>query len=441
MVSVPENRARRSRTSNVVHLAVARFARAGAPRRDPLFFLAGGPGAAAIDPAVRRFEPMFSAFLGQRELVVVDQRGTGRTEPSLDCPTRNLADCRAMLVRRGIDLSAYTTAENAADINDVRLALGYARIDLLGGSYGTILAQAVMRDFPGAVRSAVLDSAAPLQETVQLDLTAGFERSLQVLFQACRSDASCNRHYPDLEARFLDLVARLTVEPARLGLAGDANGAAREIRISGSQFAYLIWQSLYYTEAIPYLPRVIADTADGNLARLARLIERERETDEMSEGMQHSVECAEMAPFMRPEQLRAAAQAFPPAVRRAALDQFGDVFSRCATWNVPAADPRQKAPLRSDIPVLLLSGAFDPATPPAAVRLTAETLSRHYLFLFPDSGHGVFRTSECARQVITAFLADPGTKPHLPCLDRLAPPAFVLPDDTLSPARNSGVPY
>lgn len=141
--------------------------------------------------------------------------------------------------------------------------------------------------------------------------------------------------------------------------------------------------------------------------------------------MQQSVECTEMAPFMTPNQLEEAARKISPALRAAAMNQFGDVFDRCKIWDVLPADDRAKEPLRTNIPVLLLSGAFDPATPPSSARWTAETLTRHYLFTFPDSGHGVFRTSACARAVIAAFLEDPGRSPRVPCVARLTGPKFL----------------
>jgi pimeloyl-ACP methyl ester carboxylesterase len=149
--------------------------------------------------------------------------------------------------------------------------------------------------------------------------------------------------------------------------------------------------------------------------------------------MQQSVECTEMAPFMKPYQLQEAAQKMSPALQAAAMNQFGDIFERCKIWDVLPANARVKEPLRTSTPVLLLSGAFDPATPPSSARWTAETLTQHDLFIFPDSGHGVFRTSACARAVIAAFLADPGHSPRVPCVTRLVGPRFVKSTDVPIP--------
>lgn len=431
-VNVCESRSRTAGQSKTVRLAVAVFSRAEKPAREPLFFLAGGPGDAAIE-VVRLFSSAFSVFLDQRTLIVIDQRGTGRSEPSLDCPERNLAACRARLFRQGINVSSYTTTENAADINDVRLALGYQRVDLLGASYGTLLAQAVMRDYPATVRSAILDSPAPLQQIVQFELMSHFEPSLGVLFDACQSDAACSKDYPKLRETFYQLLERLNTAPIQVRVAEGVNGPARHFTLTGSQFGFVIWQSLYHSEAIPHLPRIICDTARGNNEPLTRLIEKSRPLDVRSEGMQQSVECSEMAPFMKPDQLQEAAQKISPALRAAAMNQFGNIFERCKIWDVLPANARVKEPLRSSTPVLLLSGAFDPATPPSSARWTAETLTQHYLFIFPDSGHGVLRTNACARAVINAFLEVPGRYPRVPCVARLSSPAFFKVTDVRNP--------
>jgi pimeloyl-ACP methyl ester carboxylesterase len=431
-VGVPESRNRSADRSKKVRLAVAVFSKAETPAREPLFFLSGGPGDAAVD-VVRLLPSAFLPLLDHRDLIVIDQRGTGRSEPSLNCPEHDLAACRARLIRKGVDLGSYTTKENAADINDVRLALGYRQIDLFGGSYGTLLAQAIMRDFPEAVRSAVLDSAAPLQEDVQLELIRNFEPALKVLFDACHSNAACHSEYPSLREVFYKVVEQLNATPVQVRAEGGPNGSTAEFTLSGGMFAFVIWQSLYHSEAIPHLPRIIYDTANGDTGRLARLIEKERPPDIRSVGMQQSIECTEMAPFMKPEQLREAAGIISPALRQVAMAQFGDIFDRCGIWNVPPANPGVKLPLRSEIPVLLLSGAFDPATPPASARQVAQGLERHYLFVFPDSGHGVFRTSDCARGVISAFLENPGRAPSVPCLGRLPGRAFVKKDDAPVP--------
>ena len=427
-VGVAESRNPGARAPKTVRLAVAVFSKPERPARKPLFFLSGGPGDAAID-VVRLFPHAFFPLLDQRDLIVIDQRGTGHSEPSLNCPESDLAACRARLMRQRVDLGSYTTTENAADINDVRLALGYQQIDLLGGSYGTLLAQAVMRDYPATVRSSILDSAAPLQELVQLELIRHFEPALQVLFDACRSDAACHKDYPNLRETFYNLVERLNATPIQVRVSGGPNGPIQEFTLTGGRFGFVIWQSLYHSEAIPHLPRIIYDTARGKNERLARLIERQRPPDVRSVGMQQSVECTEMAPFIKPDQLRLAAGRISPALRQVAMSQFGDIFDRCRIWDVPPAHARVKTPLRSDTPVLLLVGAFDPATPPVSARWTAETLNKHYLFIFPDSGHGVLRTSACARAVISAFLVDPGHSPSVPCVERLSGPAFVTNSD------------
>src|SRR5439155_13420646 len=184
-------------------------------RPDPIVYLDGGPGGQTLRQAKRIFDN-FASFAPDRDFVLFDQRGIGYSEPALDCPehTQFLYDtldqddnsirvvrdynasiraCHDRLVDQGIDLWAYTTAASAADVNDLRIALGYRTWNLLGASYGTRLGLAVMRSFPQGVRSVVLDSTIPPQ--LEPGGGASFMRSLDVLFNRCTNDTSCNRSY------------------------------------------------------------------------------------------------------------------------------------------------------------------------------------------------------------------------------------------------------
>ena len=224
-VAVPENRTRPHR--RLIQLAVAIFKAPQAPTRPPLLFLGGGPGSFVLDD----FGPRVSGSLARdltagRDFVMFDQRGVGFSEPALDCPelqdlkyraieshpTRAQEDddeveaafaCRDRLLGSGIELAAYNTAASAADVNDIRRALGYGQIDVWGLSYGTRLALAVERDFPEIVHSLVLDSALPPSVNQLVDRAANAERAFRVLFDGCAADVACASAYPDLETRVL----------------------------------------------------------------------------------------------------------------------------------------------------------------------------------------------------------------------------------------------
>ncbi len=221
-VSVPEDRSAARANARMIRLHVAVFhSWANLPARDPVIHLAGGPGSSSLELAGYMFGQGLDQVLAYRDLILFDQRGTGYSLPRLDCPERDsltpsLLDgsrapdsrdtaivdafkrCRLRLIQEGIDPSAYSSSASAADVNDIRRALGYQQVNLYGDSYGTRLALTIMRDFPEIVRSAVLDSTYPLQVNLYTTLAPNAERAFKVLFDRCAANQSCNQRYPSL---------------------------------------------------------------------------------------------------------------------------------------------------------------------------------------------------------------------------------------------------
>ena len=262
-VYVPEDRSKPLTENNAVQIAVAVF-RAAPPQPerppDPVFLLAGGPGQGAID--LVEMNPQMLSFVMQNcDLVAIDQRGTGYTVPSLDCPEYDPQECRQRLVGQGIDLNAYNSANNAADIEDVRAALGYNPINLLGGSYGTRLGLTVLRDHPQAIRSAVLDSVVPPQVHVDAALDS-LPRALSVLYADCAANPGCREAYPDLENTLYALVEQFDSMPVSIQVDEES------VSLDGQRFISLVGQALYYVEAFPALPQLIYDTYNGETETL-----------------------------------------------------------------------------------------------------------------------------------------------------------------------------
>jgi pimeloyl-ACP methyl ester carboxylesterase len=254
---VPENRARND--SGSIQLAVAIVRAPQASQQPPVLYLAGGPGSSALDEFLSDTEGWDYPFLQTRDLILLDQRGTGYSFPTLDCPELADADftegnpeqeCHSRLLAEGIDLTAYNSAENGADVADLRRALGYAEWDLLGISYGTRLALVVMRDQPQGVRSVVLDSPFPPNANTPIDEALNVWESLQTLFADCDADAYCRQNYPNLERVFLDTVADLNDQPAD--------------DLFGDDLFFAITEALNDTASIPLLPWVIYAVSDGN---------------------------------------------------------------------------------------------------------------------------------------------------------------------------------
>src|SRR5450432_4004733 len=260
MLTVLEDRSQPN--GPTIQVAVAVFHALGHnPKPDPIIYLDGGPGIHTLDLAAYTFHDPFSGFARNRDFIMFDQRGVGLSQPVLDCPETTqaldstvaadltskerqaaddqaLAECHDRLVKAGVNLAAYNTAENAADVNDLRLALGYKSWNLYGISYGTRLALTIMRDFPDGIRSVILDSTLPLQVDLYAKLPGNADRAFQVFFQGCLKEASCNAAYPELDKVFYTLVDKLNKTPVIIH-ARQRSGrtvTTRDVKIDGDLF-------------------------------------------------------------------------------------------------------------------------------------------------------------------------------------------------------------
>ncbi len=285
---VPENRAKPDSALIQLHVAVFQSFAEG-PEPDPVVHLAGGPGSSSLDVVGYLFGQGLDAVLDHRDFIFFDQRGTGYSLPRLDCPERNaltptllsgaLSDdqefqaivdafhrCRDRLQAQGIDLSAYNSAASAADLNDLRLALGYEQLNLYGDSYGTRLALTVMRDYPGAVRSVVLDSTYPLEVNLYTALAPNAERAFNVLFDDCAADPTCNTSYPNLRAVFYQLVDQLNASPATVPLS--VNGNNYQVSLTGDLLIDVLFGGLYNPVVTAYMPKMIYQIQNGEYSIL-----------------------------------------------------------------------------------------------------------------------------------------------------------------------------
>ena len=212
---------------------------------DPVILLSGGPGEKTVAKA-----PAYAAFVASlhpdRDLILFDQRGVGESEPALECsefiaelfdlldePDVNAAipaqydslmACRDHLISQGYDLSHYTTRQNAADVNAIRISLGYDQINLLGGSYGSLLAQAVMRDFPEHIRSVVMNSVLPLEKSLFTDASLMISKAILHLLESCAADPACSTAYPDLQNKLFTAVDRLNEQPVPITITNPLDG-------------------------------------------------------------------------------------------------------------------------------------------------------------------------------------------------------------------------
>jgi pimeloyl-ACP methyl ester carboxylesterase len=437
---VPEDR--REPDGRMIRLHVAVLRSTGAePKTDPLVYLQGGPGVLALEFLQYIHNPLLGV-LKERDVVFFDQRGVGYSEPSMNCPEYEVAfreafgadvsseearssqlealqSCRARLVEKGVKLSAYNSAASAADVHEMMHALGYDRYNLVGPSYGSRLALTIMRDHPGDIRSAVLDSVVPPQ--VNADEMSAFhtQRAFDLVFERCALDDACNRKFPDVEKTFYSLVEQLEGEP----LPVTAEGVTYQV--GGDELVQVAHNALFDFGRTARLPMMISDLANGRTVwfsdGLASIPFMPQIVDE---GMHYSVVCSEEIPFMSAEAAAAMNADVHPAIL-AALDagafSLPGYLSACEWWGTAAPDPIEDEPVVSDIPTLILSGDYDPGTPPDFGSAAAEYLENSQSYVVTGHGHEVLFSSICAVNIMEQFLEAPEETPDISCLDKLKP--------------------
>lgn len=453
-LTVPENRDDVD-NGRTIRLHVAIFASESEnPAPDPIIYLEGGPGGDALEIVPLVFEMRFAPFLADHTFIMFDQRGTGYSEPSLACPEVTelafetldddltveegqalqlgaLTECRDRLVAEGVDLTAYNSAENAADVADLRRALGYDEWNLYGISYGTRLAQTIVRDYPQGVRSVILDSTYPLAANLQVETVFNADRAFSVFFAGCADDPDCAATYPDLEQVFADLVAQLNAEPITIQVFNLSDGQQYDALINGDVMVSVLFQALYSAEVTPVMPKLIYDVRDGRTTDLSTIFSSFLAQQEFfSQGMQLSVQCHEEISFSTPGEVLHAPN-FPyldPVFEASAVTgQFG--FAVCNLWQAGQAEAIENEPVTSDVPTLILAGEYDPITPPSWGQDVGERFSNSYYFEFPGIGHGASVSGDCPLGVTLDFLEDPTEQPDTVCLAGMDGPVFVVPGD------------
>lgn len=397
------------------------------PQPDPIVYLEGGPGFPGSDAVFGAFEA-FEPFLKDRDLVVIDQRGTGLSGDSLHCPEVNaattdeelllgLADCSQRLQAAGIDLTAYTTAPSAADVDAVRRAFGYTEWNLLGISYGTRLGLTVLRDYPEGVRSAVLDSVVPLQVDFLAELAVNGVAAFEATFAACEAEPNCRSRYPDLMVRLLSAVTRLNETPLEPG------GFA----LTGDRFVDLLFSLMYVPQGVGIVPWLIDRADQDDPEELMTLLEELLGTGLVGSsgstfGMHLSVQCAEEVAFTTREIVAEAEAEIPPELVSGLSGNY--YFDYCDAWQVPAADPRENEPVESSVPTLLVAGGYDPITPPRYAELVHGDLSQSTFVTLEQLAHGA-TIDPCGYDLVEQFYADPTAPVQRSCVDDIPAPEFL----------------
>ncbi|MEO8525121.1 MAG: alpha/beta hydrolase [Caldimonas sp.] len=381
---------------------------------DPVFFLAGGPGQSAVALAAQAMS-LFSRLNNRRDIVFVDQRGTGDSAP-LTCkdpedetladqsePERQLrliVQCKAALLKQPYikaesDLGFFTTTIAVQDLDAVRRQLGAERIDLVGGSYGTRVALEVLRQFPKTVRRSVIDGVAPPDMVLPASFSTDNQAALDRLLESCAADPACAKAHPDLHARFAALLQGL---PGQVKAQHALTGREETFTLTRELVLGAVRGALYSPALAAALPEAIDAATRGDYAGLIGLgaTQLARKSSRLATGMHLSVVCAEDLP-------RLAASTDKPGA------DFGVAFARnyeklCAIWPRGAVPAAFYTLPKSESPVLVLSGGIDPVTPPRhgeRVAMALGPMAKHVVVA--NAGHGVMSIG-CMRDVVFRFI-------------------------------------
>ena len=450
---VPENRT--SNSTDTIKLAVAIFhSTSSNPAPDPVVFLQGGPGGQAVKLSADAFEYLVKPFISERDYITFDQRGTGLSDPALKCDELDktyrqdiygmletesreyvyqnaLLSCNGLLQANGIDLSAYSTVESAADLRDIVKLLGYEKVNLYGASYGTRLGLVTMRNHPEIVRSAILDSVVPVESNVINEYPNSVDSALSRLFTSCATDPDCNRAYPNLENVFWELVKELDANPVTLSTSAYPMGTVTET-VDG----FYLMTVILGLEKVSYLintaPQTIYRVNSKDYSTLtAAQYSLPYALEGINPGLYISMMCREHVLATTQEELQTTTSKVNVAdvMWRPFYGDFSEMFDACKSWGTVGPDLGEKDAVISDIPSLVIEGAYDPATPPFYGKQVAENLSNSFYFEFPNMGHVPTSgdASGCAMQVALDFIENPAVEPDRTCLDKMKDVKFLVP--------------
>jgi pimeloyl-ACP methyl ester carboxylesterase len=423
-ISIPEDPSNPNSRQIDLHVAVVE-AITRSPEPDPLFLLAGGPGQSAIETYPALASTMFRIH-EERDIVLVDQRGTGKSNP-LRCldPEDDTLEEAEVLARLqecpdqlDADLRYYTTDIAMQDLDRVRAALGYETINLYGVSYGTRAALVYLKLFPERVRSMILDAVVDPSFVLYQDASQDGEQALDSFLRRCEADDACHTTYPGLRFELETLLSQLESSPAEIILPHPITGNPLELTVTNKMFTNILFNSLYSPDLVAMLPLAIHQAYEADnyapLVTQAYLLNAG-----IYDGMFYAVACTEDAPLLT--ELQDAEES--EGIFEFGAQNFAEV---CETW--PQGEPPEvvSAPVASDVAVLILSGGADPITPPRHAEELAESLPNSLHLVFEGMGHGN-GSSQCGARILDAFI-EAGSPQGLDtaCVEQVEPPPFFV---------------
>jgi pimeloyl-ACP methyl ester carboxylesterase len=392
----------------------------------------GGDGQGILDYAAYLGKPFLDGLLVDGDFLVIGQRGTALSIPFLDCQQPDCSDFP------GVDLTAYNSAYNADDVNDLRSTLGFEKLNLYGISYGSRLGLEVLRRHGDHVRAAVIEGLVPSSIHWPARIPASFQSALASLNASCAAAGACGTTFGNLATKWATGVDALNTNPVSIQVGNDS------IDVDGNTYAYLMFSMMYSKSSYAWLPLMINDLAIRRTDRinnfLAMWLSFEGNGAGISTGLYYGVVCGELYNPTDPAEPDASIANVPAAI----VDVFGGSYhgleSVCAGWPKHDLAASMKPAVTSSVRTLVSSGRLDPITPPSFGDIAAATLSNKIVVVHENSGHGATLQSTCGQQNLFAFLANPTAAIDTSCAASISttytiPGTFVAPQVTLKQLR------
>ena len=405
---------RNTRAGRIIPLRLVVLRATGSePSPDPVFFLAGGPGQAATH-LIRGYARAFAGLRNARDLVFVDQRGTGGSN-ALSCnfygppddpqsyfdqflPPAKVRACRERLEQTA-DLTQYTTTNSVEDLEEIRAALGYEHVNLVGGSYGTRLAMEYVRRYEARVRSVILDGAVSTASHVPEDFGQRAQHALDLLMDECDALEECRTAFPALRRKSAAIFERLEQGPARATVAHRASGRAAQVTLTRENVAEAIRYMTYSAGEAARVPLYLEKAYNGDYSPIAMFLLDWR-ADGTFDGLYLSITCTEDVPFVADDAEQRDETTYLGAYR------IREQRAACQEWRRGEVPGWLRQPVSAKVPVLLISGQLDPVTAPAEAAEMARTLpaARHITIPFGAHSHGGLAGMGCVTALRDQFI-------------------------------------
>ncbi len=413
------------------------------PKKDPIIYTVGGPGSTTM-PSSQYMN--YYKYLDDRDFILVEQRGNYYAKPHLDCPEwsqaiyesnlpnfdseeydmlfeRAAESCRDRLFKKGIDLNGYNTNEIAADINDLVNVLGIEEYNLLTISYSTKIAQVLLRDYPKRIRSVVMDSPLPLEVSYDEESVQNLMESIDKLLSDCEAEKDCDMTYPNIKNRFFNYLQEKTSNPLTILVENPKSGKQETFYLKGKDLITVFTNSS--TGNVVNIPLEINKLLNNDLTSVKKQLTYlfEEPSNGAGLGMRLSVWCTEEYPFNKQEIIKSETIKYPqikglsPAVFEKEI---------CEIWGVQKVSKIENQPIKSDVPVLLISGEYDNETPVKWAKSMTNNLTNSYHLIFKGWKHTPTTNwvNQCAMLAANHFFNNPSIKPIPDCFAEIESPDF-----------------